>query len=373
MGCWNGTCAVSNLHITNNQRVAVFMLLENKNKKSFCYNNAAYDICPIPFYGNYNDYGAVEDCEGFGLTVVVEAIRAQLYKFGQGDNECHDCEVTKENFDIEKLFEADAEDRLGIEYHDYWNADDYARRALDERRLERGLTESQQYELDRLASKIKKEDNFRRVTHVIIHGDVFDSIMQKWYIEEYVGKDNGKHGYENSYNHVYFKDIEDSIPAYIADKKAKYEQSKKESNPSLTRLLSGMRGEADTWKSANYATKWLNHFSRDANGVWGLIDVKECVDAFIEAEAWDDLAAFVKEALIGAWINMFMVHTRKLWTQQSGMGSQSNEGTPYILLADTVKAILEAEKAEYDRDNFDSDQMDLFYDQVDEDVEEETE
>ena len=35
MGSWNGTCAVSNMHIHSGQEVAVFMLLEIKEKKSF--------------------------------------------------------------------------------------------------------------------------------------------------------------------------------------------------------------------------------------------------------------------------------------------------------------------------------------------------
>jgi hypothetical protein len=83
MGCWNGTCAVSNLHVTAGQDVIVFLLLKNNEHRSFCYGNALYDICPIPFYGKYNDYGAVEDCTGFGLNIVVEALRERLYEPGR--------------------------------------------------------------------------------------------------------------------------------------------------------------------------------------------------------------------------------------------------------------------------------------------------
>ena len=62
MGSWNATCAVSNLHITAGQDVVVFMLLKNNREKTFCYGNALYDVCPVAFYGKYNDYGAVEHC-----------------------------------------------------------------------------------------------------------------------------------------------------------------------------------------------------------------------------------------------------------------------------------------------------------------------
>lgn len=123
MGNWNHTCAVSNLHITAGQKVVVFMLLKNKNDRTFCHGNALYDVCPIPFYGEYDDYGSVENCHGFGLNIVIEAIRNRLYRFGQGPNQYHDCEVNKDNFNIEKMFEADHEDRLGIEHLSTWDID----------------------------------------------------------------------------------------------------------------------------------------------------------------------------------------------------------------------------------------------------------
>ena len=346
MGCWNGTCAVSNLHVTAGTEVAVFMLLENKEKKSFCYGNALYDLCPLPFYGEYNDYGAVENCNGFGMNIVVEAIKDRLYEFGQGPNSCHDIVVNKDNFDIDMLFEADHEDRLGIQHMSSWNSDEYQHRELERKRQENGLTDSQKFELDRLAAKIKKEDTFRRVTHVIIHGDVFKSIMEKWYIEDYVGDGTGSHGYDNSYNHIYFKDIVDSIPAFVDKVRQDSEEMKKEDNLVQARMM--RRHGTDNWNSPNLATKWLHHFDSGESNTFGLIRVKDYIQDYVDAEDWGGLASFVKEALTGAWVNSFMSHTRKVWTKQTGMGSQRRESDSYILLANTVLEILKAEKAEYD-------------------------
>ena len=340
MGSWNGTCAISNLHITHGTKVAVFILLENKDKKTFCYNNAAYDICPVPFYGEYNDYGGVENYHGFGLNLVVEAIKNNLYEFGQGPNPCHDCVVNRDNFDIEKLFEADGEDRLGIQFTNYFNNDEYDKRELEQQRLESGLTNSQMFELDRLVNKIKKVDNFRRITHVIVHGDVFDSILQKWYIEQYVGKNKGTYGYDKSYVKVYFKDIIDSIPEFIDIEKLKFQNGLK-----FNRYLRG-----GDWNNPNLAVKWLNNFD-SSNRSYGLIDVREYIMEYISNQDWNGLEQFAKEVLTTAWINCFMEHTRKLWTQQCGMGSQRNNPDGYILLADTVKDILKAEYAEYIEEN----------------------
>jgi len=347
MGSWNGTCAVSNLHVTAGTPVTVFMLLENKETKSFCYGNALYDLCPIPFYGKYNDYGAVEDCNGFGMNIVVEAIRGRIYEFGQGPNSCHDTVVNKDNFGIDMLFEADHEDRLGIQELRSWNTDQYQQGALERLRQENGLTDSQQFELDRLAAKIKQIDTFRRVTHVIIHGGVFKNIIEKWYIEDYVGDSKGNKGYNNNYIHLYFKDLVDSIPEYIDKKKKEVEEAKKEDDPRLAGMMRRISWR-DDWNSPNLATKWIGSFDSGESSGYGLIRIKENINDYIDAEDWDGLTSFIKEILTTAWVNSFMRYTRKVWTKQSGMGSQAQEADGYILLANTVLDILKAEKDEYD-------------------------
>lgn len=349
MGCWNGTCAVSNLHVRHRQDVAVFMLLKNNETRTFCYGNALYDICPIPFYGKYNDYGAVEDCHGFGLNMVVEAIRDRLYEFGQGPNSSHDIPVNKKNFDLEMLFEADHEDRLGIQHMSHWSQDSYDLRELQNKD---SLSPSQQFEHDRLVAKIKQQDTFRQVTHVIIHGDIFRSIMNDWYIEDYVGQGNGNQGYENSYKHTYFKDLEASIPEYIAARKKEAEEIDAEEDGHSKYLLRRMaRTAGSDWNNPNHATRWLTGMGRSSSMEFGLIDVSEYIEEYIEQKDWEGLASFVKEALTGAWVNSFMSHTRKIWTQQTGMGSQNQEPAGYKVLAESVLKVLKAEKDEYDEIN----------------------
>jgi hypothetical protein len=355
MGCWNGTCAVSNLHVKYGQDVVVFLLAQNQQERTFCYGNALYDVCPVPFYGIYNDYGAVEKCHGFGMNIVVEALRSQLYEFGQGPNQYHDCEVRKDKFDIDLLFEADHEDRLGVEYHRNYSSDAYSYRELQEKAKEvGGLTDSQRFELDRLAAKIKQEDTFRRVTHIVIHGDVFRGIINDWYIEDYVGDGKGTTGYGKNYNHIYFKDMLASIPEYITRMKAKHEELRGlqsevgTKDPMLfNRLYRSLRSDAFEWNDPCLAGRWLQYFRSDSASTWALVDVTEQISDYVEAEDWENLEAFVKEVLTAAWVNSFMAHTRKVWTQQTGMGSQNQEPLGYQVLANTVLNILKAEKAEY--------------------------
>ena len=375
MGSWNGTCAVTNMHVHSGQDVVVFMLLENHRKKSFCYENALYDVCPIPFYGEYNDYGAVENCHGFGLPIVVEEIKKQLYEFGSGPNKYHDPAVRKADFNIDVLFDADHEDRLGIEGFDRWNQDDYDISELERVRDESGLSESQQFELDRLAAKIKKVDTFRRVTHVIIHGVAFRNITEKWFLEEYVGENKGDRGYNNSYRHIYFKDLINSIPEYVESRKMEMEaevadlSEEDTNNPSIIALKRLMRrygsSNHDDWNSPNLARKWMARFNSSSSDVFGLVSVREYVDNYMDARDWDGLAAFLKEVFTGAWINTFMSATRKVWTKQTGMGSQSQEEDGYLMIAQTIHDIIENDRKRFgDEDEDDEEDEDESVDTV---------
>ena len=358
MGCWNGTCAISNLHVTAGQDVAVFMLAKQKNSdNSFCYSNALYDVCPVPFYGKYNDYGGVEECHGFGLDIVVEAIREQLYEFGQGPNEYHDIEVNKATFDIEQLFEADHEGRLGIEDNRNWSSEEYDLRELERKRdSDDGLTASQRFELDRLANKIKKVDAFRQVTHVIIHGDIFRAIMNEWYIEEFVGEGKGTHGYDNNYTQTYFKDIVDSIPEYVR-RVREYEKGSIGGNGAF--MAAWGRRSIFEWNDPCLAGRWMRTFINGGeSSPWGIIDVNDYINEkildSIDDSKWEVLASFAKEVLTAAWVNSFMSYTRKLWSKQSGSGSQNSDPDGYIVLSKAVLGVLATERAEqeeYERED----------------------
>lgn len=370
MGSWNSTCAVSNLHITHGTKVMVLMLAKsNSPDQSFCYNNALYNLCYVPFYGENNDYGSVEECHGIGLNIVIEALRERLYRFGQGPNEYHDCEVNKDNFDIDKLFEADHESRLGV-HHPYRYANDYDKRQLEKLRDEQGLTESQQYELDRLANVMTKTDDFQQVTHIQVRQDIVDAIKKDWYIEEYVGDGKGTHGYGNNYINIYFKDIQAQIPDYVArvrekhaEMKALEEEFKKDAsgmstalNKKFYRLVHGNIFDHD---DLNWAGRWMQGAARDDRSSQAVVRIEEVISAYKEKEDWDSLAKFAEEVLSVMWLNSFMSYTRKIWTKQCGAGSQSSEPLGYEVLANAVLNILKEEKAEWARLNGEDEEEDV--------------
>lgn len=67
MGCWNGTCMISQLPIFSGDEVAlIFIKRVNKNLIALdsCYSNEYFLPYPCIVYGNYDDYGAIENVIG---------------------------------------------------------------------------------------------------------------------------------------------------------------------------------------------------------------------------------------------------------------------------------------------------------------------
>lgn len=125
MGCWNHTCSLTNLPIRANEDVYVMILQESEYKvNTWCYPYKMWMPLPFIFTGKYDDYGAVEDCDGDSIKPLIKHIVEYLVELPQGKNEFHDIPVTKTGFDVYKLFEADLEDRLFVKPRVVFNQGD---------------------------------------------------------------------------------------------------------------------------------------------------------------------------------------------------------------------------------------------------------
>lgn len=116
MGCWNHTCAITNLPIYVGEEVEVVLLKRKAgiDGASFCYATNYHSPLPLTFSGKYNEYGAVEFCEGVALETIVAALQKNLLEMEEGENEYHDIPAKKSEFNIDSLFELDHEGRLFI-------------------------------------------------------------------------------------------------------------------------------------------------------------------------------------------------------------------------------------------------------------------
>lgn len=71
MGCWNGTCGLSNLPIKNGEEIVLFIVKEknllNCNGGGYCYPTDLFEPISLPIVGEYDDYGAIENIKNEDL------------------------------------------------------------------------------------------------------------------------------------------------------------------------------------------------------------------------------------------------------------------------------------------------------------------
>lgn len=86
MGCWNGTCGVSNLPITHGTKVRGFILVPNQYGEQKiplgngpCYSTDLFVPMSIAIRGEYNDYGAMENIiEDTNTKLILKHINKQI-------------------------------------------------------------------------------------------------------------------------------------------------------------------------------------------------------------------------------------------------------------------------------------------------------
>lgn len=296
MGCWNQTCAISNLHIRAGQDVVV-VTLERKNmmyEPSFCYTDALYRLTPIPFYATYNEYGGGENTTGIGRDVLFDHIKKILVEKDIGENQYHDIAVTKDEFDEELFFDACHEDRLFCKQP--------------------------------FGSEFK-------VDFVMIHKHIFDSILDNYIFKEYVGG-------ENPYIKYKFDDIKADIPELV--KQIKLFLNNQNIEDSYFLNISGIRYNELFKEKSNYAAMWMTDDDKS------LIFGKNEILAYMIDNSEEDIINLITDMIKLQVINAFMSSVRKMWTPQSGQGSQSASHSGYRVLINAMTEVLDAERAEYD-------------------------
>ena len=85
MGCWNGTCMVSNLPIMAGEPVVGFIIVyssfeDEKNFSGTCYPEDRARPISLPIYGVYDDYGSIEEIDPNTLSS-----KHLLNMFGESD------------------------------------------------------------------------------------------------------------------------------------------------------------------------------------------------------------------------------------------------------------------------------------------------
>jgi hypothetical protein len=279
---------VSNLHITAGQEVVIFILKEENRDSSYdyCYIDSYFVPCLLPFYGEYNDYGSAENCHGEGLDLLVEKIKEGLVELEVGENEYHDIVASKETFDIHQLFELDHEQRLFFSDSD---------------------------------------KNECILTHVQIHKEIFDYIIENFKFKDYKSNDS-------------FNDIVKFLPDYISGVQEQIKLHKPIGHYTFREEILLLN-----YSQKNLVAKYIYSFIRN-NQTFGLLEILT-IDMFEKMET-DKLQLLLTDILKGVWIHLFLHETRKPWIKTIGEGSQSCSHNGYRVLNKAIENVLNKEEDE---------------------------
>lgn len=297
MGCWNKTCGLSNLPIHAGEPVMVFTLVQRNDISDFCYSTALYSPVLLPFYSEYNDYGAGENSSGIGLPLIIDALKANLVEMEQGENQYHDIPVKKDTFDESVYWESIHEQRL----------------------------------------KVPSHSGNRDVQFVMFHKRVVDHILENLTLEQYVGNGEGTGGWGNNYNYYKFADILAQLP------------------PVLEALLNAGKDDIFKWRPMsvlqkpefrdNLAAEYLRY--QDTYRYSNLINIENLIRELVEQNADDLLADLIIENLKARFIDSYMMSTRKVWIPGCHEGSQGSDEEPYRALIAAMTHVLDEDKRKY--------------------------
>lgn len=311
MGCWNKTCGLSNLAIHEGEPVMVFTLVQNNDISDFCYSTALYSPVLLPFYSHYNDYGAGERSSGVGLPLIIDGLKERLIEQEQGENQYHDIPVKRDTFDEDK----------------YWEA-------IHERRLKVG----------------HYNGGIRDVQFVMFHKRVVDHILENYVMQQFV-----KRGDNYEYVDYKFADILASLPPVI-------EALMKSRDADSFRWFRPLEMMMDEDLKDNLAADYLRY--SDTYRYSNLIDINVLIHELVKQNADDLLAHVLIDHLTAKFIDGFMMSTRKVWIPGCHEGSQSSEDDAYRALMAAMTKVLDEDKAKYDYEYGDDEQMDMFLDEV---------
>lgn len=301
MGCWNATCAVTNLPIMWQDKVEVILIKTEASPdgSSFCYPYAYHAPIPLTFGGEYNDYGAVENCHGAALDIIVESIRSVLTE-REPDKELRSFEtgVIRKDFNIENLFKLDHEGLL------YINA------------------------LNKMPHDMRET---HRITHLTVHQHVYDSIVNNVTLESwdtdgdtYVTTEHTLETYRGEYKQ-FIKDLTELVNTDDDMVRFNYELDGTVGKTKVSKIVS--ERECGTY-SMRYPVRIQNT----------LLDM-------IRMD--DDIEPVIDNAVQFYLFNTFMNMSRRSWHKPSGTGSQDSETKYQELIANLTLEIAKSQRDKY--------------------------
>lgn len=302
LGSWNKTCGLSNLHITAGTPVYVFVLeVDMNNVLDNCYTTSLFRPTLMPFNSIYNDYGGGENSSGPGLELVMTAIKKYLV-----EGRFRSIEVKKDTFNVDVFFEAAHSKGLAIQ---------------------RPFSGSE-----------------TKLTFVMFRKDIVDTILETQVNEKYVGANKGKHGYDNAYIQFDYKDVINSIPAFIEKVTTTVKQTPIESTLAPYIEIHIRNCLEDLYRGEfSYDNLACGYLKSDKYMFSRLVEMNKLIIQYVQEDRLDELKPLLEEHIKACYIDEFMNSARKTWAPGGHEGSQSTSTDAITLLCNTITNVLDLE------------------------------
>lgn len=312
MGCWNGTCMISNLPIIAGDKVKLVLLKhsysfrELKQSGGYVYSNDIFSPSFLPISGSYNDYGTIENIiEDWNYKLVENELKKIL-----GDYIIVDGKKKTEYSlnDIIKGIERNNLRYFGVDPRDVQDKN----LALSVCSRDENISDDWK---ELLEIDVEPKERKYNMSFVMIREDIWNHI-----IENYNGE-FWNHDDEERKNGKY----------YITAKewcRYKFNNSFEERNIKDKRI--------------NYTNLFNNSESGNR-----LLKPFEYNDILMKSDN------SLKESIYNHWsefiiINSFISGTRKGWMIQPGAGSQNSDWDDHKLLAEKIIDICDKNLKEYE-------------------------
>jgi hypothetical protein len=343
MGCWNGTCMISNLPIISGERIKLVILRGGISRKAcgsaYVYSHDMFTPSFFPISGVYNDYGMIEGCDEDWNYILIEQYFKKLF----GNKIIADGKTIEDYSLIDIL---DGIERGDLKYYGKPNKEMIERKAMAVKAVE-------VYSKDGFSSeKIEKEwrdlaemdisETLREanLSFVMIREDIWNHICDK-YVGQFYNRDA--------------KSTKDP-DFYLTAKR--YCQIEFEKGLSRALKLAGLLNvDKSDEKALEEAKKELQELltSGYALGIF----TRQNLD-FITPELYDAIAIngdeIIREDILKRYteftcISSFLSETRKGWMIQAGAGSQHDGWETHLMLAEKLVDLCKEKIKEYSEDN----------------------
>lgn len=273
MGCWNETCMLSNLPILSGEKVYAFILEQAVVARLTHHSYPDEMWTPFIFFfeGEYDDYGGLEKMRGPMLKTIVDTIKEDLLEIPSQPLSARK-PILKESFTAEVMIDSLAEGRLCLTN---------VKNVYDDR------------------EKIQ-------LTNVFIKKQILDGILSEYRTETFSHKENKnlvigfkdlKKTFEESIEFLWNLPIEDSELRCLRLDHYDLEMG-----------------------------KWLGDFR------YGTIPLNLVIFDALKNRDAATLKEIAYQCAVSVWLKFFMNDARKIWSPQSGSGSQSTDMNAQALL-----------------------------------------